>query len=960
SGLAFADELETESTEAPVIMESLDNEPDSDFGLAVKAPVIEEEETAYADDDVVRVFIVFEDEAVVEAGYSTEDIADDKAAMQYSDELTATQEEVIEKIEDEALEGETLDTKYSFTLLTNAVSADVKYKELEEIEAVDGVSAVYIAPVYETLTYDEPQTMTAGEMVGSYKTWESGYTGAGMRVAVIDTGLDVNHPSFSEDGFLYGLNETAAEAGRTVDSYNLLDAQEIAERVDKLNASARYSGLTADDLYVNSKVPFGFNYVDDNLNLKHLIKSDGTHDDHGSHVAGIAVANKYINYDGEYKTQTLGVVGVAPDAQLFVMRVFGENGGAYSDDYMAAIEDAIILGADAINLSLGSANAGESAAGEAYIDEIFDRLVATDTVVSISAGNAGSWADYSQYGANLTTDVDLDTVGSPGSYTNAFTVASATNSSITGYAAKFNDTVLASYIDGSSAPNAPMTTLDTNGNGTEYEYVLIPAYGEEADFENVDVKGKIVLVSRGSISFYVKHLNAAKAGAAGLFVFNNTTGTISMNLTGSDATIPAASITLAAAQSIVESSEYDETNGTYTGKVLILSERVVDYNVPDAFQMSSFSSWGVPGDLALKPEITAPGGNIYSTTDDGTYDVYSGTSMAAPSVAGLSALVIQYIEENNLAEKTGLSKRALAQSLLMSTATPLVQPNGLPYSPRKQGAGLANAAAATTSQAYILVGGKEGNDGKVKIELGDDPDRLGIYSFEFDIYNFGDKEVFFKPGGIALTEAVAQDYFIANSSYKLSPKIDAHSNGESFLYDVDGNGKVSFSDVYALLYYINLKKTYEIVDTFPESFDFNGNGIIDTDDAATLLKAVKRPSTSSINLNEKVLVVKDKATVSVTVTLSSKDRKYLDGNFENGMYIEGYLTWDGKVDLSVPILGFYGNWSDASMFDSFDAMEYFSGDKDQITYNGVAVTNYLSYQFAGDSSSYYYVPNMYE
>ena len=956
-GFAFADELDSVSTEAPVL-ESLDDEPDSDFDDIVNAPVIEENETEYADDDLVRVFIVFEDESVVESGYSTDNIAEDSSAMKYSDELTATQEEVIEKIEEEALEGESLDTKYSFTLLTNAVSADVKYKELEEIEAVDGVSAVYIAPVYETMDNADPQTMTAGEMVGSYKTWESGYTGAGMRIAIVDTGLDVNHPSFSEDGFLYGLNETAANAGRTIDSYNLLGVDEIAGRVDKLNATARYNGLTADDLYVNAKVPFGFNYVDDNLDLKHLIEADGTHDDHGSHVAGIATANKYINYDGEYKTEKLGVVGIAPDAQLFVMRVFGVNGGAYSDDYMAAIEDAILLGADSINLSLGSASAGESVAAEAYINEIFDRLINSDTVVVISAGNSGSWGDYSTLGANLTTDVDVDTVGSPGSYRNAFTVASAVNSSFTGFAVKFGD-MLTSYINGSNAPNAPMTSLDTNGNGTEYDYVFIPGYGEEEDFANVDVNGKIVLVSRGNISFYVKHMNAANAGAAGLFVYNNTTGTISMNLTGSDAKIPAASITLEAAQKIVDNSVYDETNGTYSGKVTVLSEKVIDYNVSDAFLMSNFSSWGVPGDLALKPEITAPGGNIYSTTDEGTYDVMSGTSMAAPSVAGLSALVIQYIEENDLVNKTGLCKRTLAQSLLMSTATPLTQADGLLYSPRKQGAGLANAAAATTSQAYILVGAKEGNDGKVKIELGDDPARAGKYSFDFDVYNFGKEKAYFKLDSTFLTEAVLDQYFIANASYKLNPKVDIKAGSEALLYDVDGNGKVSYNDVYALLYHVNLKKRYEIVDTFPEAFDFNGNGIVDTDDVSSLLKAVKRPSKSKINLKEKVFAVKNNAKVSVTVTLSKEDKQYLDSNFENGMYVDGFVTLDGKVDMSVPVLAFYGNWSDASMFDPFNAMEYLADGEERFIYNGIDLTNFLTYQFAGDPKSYYYQSNMY-
>jgi len=959
SGLSFAaEEAESISTEAP-ILEPLDDVSDSDLGVEINAKAIEDEEPEYSEDDTVRVFIVFDDESLVEAGYSTENIAENNSAMQYSDELTATQEEVIEKIEEEALNGESLDTNYSFTILTNAVSADVKYGTLADIEAVDGVSAVYIAPVYETMDNAEPQTMTAGEMVGSYSTWKSGYTGAGMRVAVIDTGLDVNHPSFSEDGFLYGLNETAATNGKTIDSYNLLTAEEIAVSVDKLNAAAMYPGLTADDLYVNAKVPFGFNYVDRNLDLKHLIKSDGSHDDHGSHVAGIATANKYINYDGEYRTEELGVVGVAPDAQLFVMRVFGKNGGANSDDYMAAIEDAIILGADSINLSLGSASAGESAEGAAYVDEIFDRLQGSDTLVVISAGNSGSFADHSTYGASLTTDVAVDTVGSPGSYTNAFTVASATNSSLTGYAATFNGEQVVSYQDGSSAPNQPMSSLDVNGTGTEYDYVLIPGYGEEEDFANVDVAGKIVLVSRGNISFYVKHVNAAAAGAIGAFVYNNTDGTIGMNLTGSNATIPCASITLAAAQEIVENSTLDETNGTYTGKVVIVGNKVIDYNVPDAFLMSDFSSWGVPGDLSLKPEITAPGGNIYSTTDEGTYSVLSGTSMAAPSVAGLSALVVQYIEENNLTEKTGLCKRTLAQSLLMSTAIPLEQKDGLLYSPRKQGAGLANALAATTSQAYILVGDKEGNDGKVKIELGDDPNRNGKYSFDFTVYNMGKDTAYFKLDSTTLSEAVLQQYFIANASYELNPKVSIKTGSEALLYDIDENGRVSYTDVYALLYHVNLKKNYNKVSTFPEAFDFNGNGIVDTDDVASLLKAVKRPSKSKIDLKEKVFAVKNNAKVSVSIELSNADKQYLNDNFENGMYVDGFVKLDGKVDLSVPFLAFYGNWSDSSMFDPFDAMEFFCGDEDQLAYNGIELTNYLSYQFAGDPKNYYFEPNMY-
>ncbi|MBO7634493.1 MAG: hypothetical protein J6S72_08975, partial [Lachnospiraceae bacterium] len=165
---ARAAETADESTEAP-FWEALTDEEKAEFDLDFGKLIDEEEDarSSYSDEDTVRVFIVFEDDAVVDAGYSTEDIADNSAALKYSDKLESEQDKIIEKIEGEVLDGESLDTNHSFTLFTNAVSADVKYKNLESIEAVDGVSAVYIAPIYETLTdAADPQTMTAGEMVG--------------------------------------------------------------------------------------------------------------------------------------------------------------------------------------------------------------------------------------------------------------------------------------------------------------------------------------------------------------------------------------------------------------------------------------------------------------------------------------------------------------------------------------------------------------------------------------------------------------------------------------------------------------------------------------------------------------------------------------------------------------------------------------------------------------------------
>jgi len=960
---SYANDIETKSetevVEQPTapIFEKVEEEEVSENNIEIASEEVEDEEI-YSGDDVVRVFIVFEDEAVVEAGYSTEDIAEDKKAMAYSDKLEKTQDEVIEKIEDEALEGESLEKRYSFTLLTNAVSAEVEYGALEDIENVDGVSAVYVVPVYETLNDNtiDPKTMTSGEMVGSYSAWASGYTGAGRRIAVIDTGLDITHPSFSEEGFLFGLNETAQKNGKSIADYNLLAKEEIDSVADRLNAKYMRDDLTSDNTYFTAKVPYGFNYVDEDYDITHRNDSEG---DHGTHVAGIATANKYVATGDGFDTQSLGVVGTAPDAQLFVMKVFGKKGGAYPDDYMAAIEDAILLGADTINLSLGSSSAGETAAAEEYINEIMNRLKETNTVVCISAGNSANFSESSAYGLNFTSDVNADTVGSPGSYTNAFTVASAINTSLTGYVAEANG-VRVFYQDGTNGPNVPMSSLAVDGKETEYDYVLLKGIGAEEEYEGIDVTGKIVFVSRGSSSFSEKHNIAAKNGAIGLFVYNNAEGALGMSMANSTTTIPAAGIRKSTALEVAEASEYDEATNSYTGKITIVPGLSLDFNVPEGYLMSDFSSWGVPGDLALKPEITAPGGNIYSTVDGGGYGVKSGTSMACPSMAGITALVLQYIEENDLTTKTGLSARVLAQSLLMSTAMPLTQADNEYYSPRKQGAGLANAYAAVNTPSYITVGSEAGNDGKVKIELGDDPERAGNYSFSFNVNNMSDEKVYYTFDSAFLTEAVVDGAFTANSSYKLNPTVTIKTDSEQYLFDVDANGRVNLIDAYALLKMINKSANYPIVESFEDTYDFNDNGVIDTDDVNTLMRAIACPRKSDLNLKEKVFMVKDKANVSVNVSLSKEDKEYLNSNFENGMFVEGFVILKGQVDLSLPVLAFYGDWSDSSMFEPFDAMEYFAGSEDEYTYCGITRTNYLTWKHAGTAKTYYYMPNMYQ
>ncbi len=147
-----------------------------------------------------------------------------------------------------------------------------------------------------------------------------------------------------------------------------------------------------------------------------------------------------------------------------------------------------------------------------------------------------------------------------------------------------------------------------------------------------------------------------------------------------------------AVKAVASEAKTDAGKTYYTGSLKVCARNAVGL-YGDSYNMSDFSSWGVPGDLSLKPEITAPGGSILSVNgekkDTDQYFLMSGTSMAAPQLAGLTAVLMQYIRENDLAEKAGVSPRVLAHSLLMSTAEPLYEEaSGEYYSLLKQGAGL--------------------------------------------------------------------------------------------------------------------------------------------------------------------------------------------------------------------------------------------------------------------------------
>lgn len=166
----------------------------------------------YADTDQVRVSIILKKQPTIEAGFSIQGIARNGEAMSYRQELQRQQQAVTASIEKAV--GSKLDVVWNLTLAANLISANVPYGQIETIEKVPGVAQVVLETRYEPAVVERDETAnpnmaTSSEQIGSNVAWVSGYTGAGMRIAVIDTGIDTDHQSFNSEAFEYSLDKLA-------------------------------------------------------------------------------------------------------------------------------------------------------------------------------------------------------------------------------------------------------------------------------------------------------------------------------------------------------------------------------------------------------------------------------------------------------------------------------------------------------------------------------------------------------------------------------------------------------------------------------------------------------------------------------------------------------------------------------------------------------------------------------
>ncbi len=932
---ALAAESSAEDERIPMKVEKLEDESGiqrrEDRKLRDPVP----EDVVANPDEVVRVSIVLEEPSTVAMGYSTIDIAADADAMRYRDALQARQDAVQTAIEKDVLDGQPLDVVWNLTLATNLISANVKRSEIAGIEDVDGVKSVFVERRYSPDVISvggekDPDMAVSTDMTHTNNVWSTGLTGAGTRIAIIDTGIAVDHRSFDEDAFLASL------VSKGFDPSLLMTEKDIEAVLTELN-SCKNSGATLDELYFNAKIPYGWCYVDEDNDITHAKDTEG---EHGSHVAGIAAANRLVK-DGENfvdAIEAVGMQGNAPDAQLLIMKVFGNGGGAYDSDCVAAIEDAILMNANTVNLSLGSPLPGFSApitADDPYV-ELLKTLKNTDTVVVFSAGNAGAWADESAPGGLYNDGVSFSMGGESGSYTDSFTVASVDNDGMVSPTIQVGSDKFY-FTDTGITYNAPaFTSLDTAGTGTQYDYIMLSANSAGSELEALQAlksqnlissfENQIVVLHRGGSSFYVKGNAGAAVGAKAVIVANNQPGTISMDLTGYIGHIPVVSILQSDGQALFAAGKEEEPESftyTYTpeggqetpvtaqyvtGKLTVNAKvEVTDYK-SNYFTMSEFSSWGITGALELKPEITAPGGNIWSVnglaSPDG-YELMSGTSMAAPQITGIGALVQQSLASRGY--QGDMNNRALTMALMMSTATPLKDADGHYYSLLQQGAGLVNANAAVITPGFLTVNGRD--DGKVKVELGEDIEKKGEYTFEFTVHNLTASTMYYSFDADMFTQD-SQGGYLLGSTKGVDAKVEFYVDGVKLAakgidkkYDFNKDGNVDRADADLLL--------ESIVNGDPlENGKVDEDDDVDTHDVSALLA-----------MGQAYAAVPGKGSVTVKAVITGFELD--EDNYPVGGYVEGFVTATAMSsieglkypDLSLPILGYYGSWTEPSMYE---------------------------------------------
>ena len=710
-------------------------------------------------------------------------------AVQMSEALENTQSRVqneIRKLYPEMQVG------YSYSVLYNGFSCEIPEYLIDAVKALP-----YVVDVAKCTGYYVPQMAAAPSLSNIPSYYDAtGCYGEGKVVAVIDSELDYTHPMFA------ALDEDIETA---------LTLEDIAEIAGGIGFNVDVDPTRA---YLSSKLPYVIDYVDDPY--------DGVWDDdifsyHGTHVSGIAAGNEFTDEEG--KT----ISGIAKNAQLVFMAVGMGEGNIDTDAAIAAIEDAVKLHADVINMSFVGM-------GECYDDPVAEVYAAVENAGVVICNSSGNYAEGSVLGStNFASNPDVGTSNNVPAGTKIFTVASAGNPHTESYCAFIVDGELMKYTETYRSDSFEPFYMGDELQG-EYEYVFCGT-GTEEDFDGLDLTGKIALVKRGELFLEEKAVFAQNAGAVGIICFANEGETVTPGYVDSE--LPSAIISYEDAQKMLETEN----------KTLLFTDETIDVDIPTS--VSDFTSWGVKHCLELEPDIMGIGGYVESAAYGDSTAILDGTSMSSPYVAGCVAVMLEYMDKQGI-QLEGDEKISYVRDLMMNSATLYTDEDGLYVSPRRQGAGLVNMNAVLSDKVIMT---NDLNDAKINLY-----DNIGdTFDFDVNLTNLSDEDVEFSSARLVLT---TNDHYFDDfwEEYCVSPTKQIALE--------------SSADVSALM---------------------------------------------SISAGES-------RTEHVSVSLDPFQTASISEFYTNGFFVEGYLILEGAencCDISVPILGFYGDWAQLPIFDTY-------------------------------------------
>ena len=573
-------------------------------------------------------------------------------------------------------EGVTFDERGDFTTLWNGLSIRADLAGAIVLSGLNSVNAVYPVAVVDHPDPEEasPALDSALAMTGSDAAQsELGLTGDGLSVAIVDTGIDYNHPDLGGDG-----NQDVTYTAESRENRLLTDSD--GER--------------------HSRVSHGWDYVGAGFE-----DADSTPDPnpdpmdpqgHGTHVAGITGADAADD----------GVTGVAPESTLGAYKVF-DIGSTTADIIVAAMEDAYEDGMDIVNMSLGASLAwGREYPTSAASNELADQGV----VVVNSAGNDGGLGAWS--------------LSAPANAHDIISVASAENTELEAFAFEvdqFDDSVPYQELSGAEEPptegeSAPLGLPSATEDG-----VYLGCEPEDfADFP----ADHVALIERGECPFAEKYQNAVDAGAVGVVIYNDVPGLFSGTV-GDDGVegVWGAGISQSDGEALVDLLEDDEE------VTLEFTDEIVTVPNPEGGLLSSFTSYGQDVELAFGPSVTAPGGMITSTypLELGEYANLSGTSMAAPHVAGAVALLLEEEDLDPLEVRDRLQNTADPRPWSLNPGSGLLDHSF------RQGAGMVQIDRAITAEGRVEPGQislADQETTEVTLTVSNDADQEVVYAVD--------------------------------------------------------------------------------------------------------------------------------------------------------------------------------------------------------------------------------------